>query len=238
MLNLFKSNHLKDDFYQRNKLDLKWEPYLNIGALLLEYNQKRDSLTLKSRLQPQDLAALLGSAWDIFDAASCKQLLNELLTLPNQHQHAAYINAILLHKINVHPLAYSVLVSPGKLFSCLEKNCPAIFTKTEYPFDRIRFDGIGNVAAWDLERAGLICRYAYNTGWLTQAETVAYLKKLYELALHYYDHWADYYIAYMKARTLFFEEKETEYIDYVFTLSHLYDHTSFMCTTYPITKDK
>ncbi|GAB3355968.1 hypothetical protein GCM10027566_18540 [Arachidicoccus ginsenosidivorans] len=234
MLNLFKSKPLLDNFYQQNKLDPQLEPFLNIGALLLEFNQKRDSLTLRSRLPSQDLIALLGSAWGLNDSVSCKQLLEELLTLPNQTQQADYINAILLQRCNVNPLAYGVLVSPGKLFTCLEKNCQTIFTGQDHPFDRIRFDAIGNVTAWDLERAGLVCRYGYNISWLTKEETIAYLKRLYKLASNYYDNWADYYIAYMKARTLFYEEQETEYIDYVYTLRDLYSNAAYFCCKYPI----
>lgn len=234
MFDLFKSKPILDGFYQTHKIAVENEPYLNIGALLLEYNQHRDSLTLKSRLAPEQLEALLNSAWDIYDRPSCLELLTELLSLPNQHQHQDYVNALLLQRQNVHELAYTVLVAPASLYGCLERNCQSLFEKNGGNFDRIQFDAIGNVSAWDIERSGLIVRYAYNIGWISADESLSGLRALHQLAQANYKTWADYYVAYMKSRTLFYEQRETEYIDYVITLKTLYKSADFFCIKYPL----
>lgn len=234
MFHLFKEKYILDDHYEQHRMAAEIEPLLNIGAMLLEYNQYRDSLTLKSRLQVKQLEPLLNNAWQVFDKASCIELLDELLELPNQQKYRDYINAILLQRQNVNQLAYEVLVAPAHLYTYLEKNCQTLFEQSGKAFDRIEFDGIGNVTAWDIERAGLVARYAFNIGWLTEEETFYHLEKSFQMAKANYQNWADYYVAYMKARTLFYEERETDYIDYVLTLKKLYKSTDFFCLKYPL----
>ena len=235
MLSLFKSKSVLDGFYEQNKIAPEKEPLLNIGAMVLEYNQHRDSLTLKSRLKPSQLEPLLNSAWNIMDKLTCVELLEELLQLPSQAQNRDYVDAILLQRQNINDLAYEVLIAPANLYSCLQRNCESLFEKSGAAFDKTQFDAIGNVTAWDIERAGLVIRYAYNIGWLTETETLNYLEKFYALAAANFKTWADYYVAYMKSRTLFYEQKETEYIDYVYTLRRMYKNTEFFCLKYTIT---
>lgn len=238
MFSLFKTKPLLDDFYLQHKIADDKEHLLNIGAMLLEYNEQRDSLTLKSRLKTAQLEPLLNSAWEIYNRKSCIELLNGLLQLPNQQKHSQYVNAILLQKQNVDQLAYEVLVNPANLYKCLERNCQSLFEENGAAFDRIQFDGIGNITAWDIERAGLIARYAFNIGWINEVETLACLERLFTLAKSNYRHWADYYVAYMKARTLFYEERETDYIDYVYTLKEMYAKPDSFCLKYPLTIKK
>ena len=234
MFNPFKTKPLLDDFYQQNKIGAEKEPLLNIGAMLLEYNQYRDSLTLKSRLKPGQLEPLLNDAWGVFDKSSCQGLLEGLLQLPNQTEHSDYVNALLLQHRNINELAYEVLIEPANLYGCLERNCESLFRANGTSFDRIQFDAIGNVTAWDIERGGLVTRYAFNIGWLTQEEAMGYLEKFYALAKANYSKWADYYIAYMKSRTLFYEQKETDYIEYVYTLHRMYRKPEYFCLQFPL----
>jgi len=168
MLKLFKSKPILDGFYEQNKIAPEKEPLLNIGAMLLEYNQYQDSLTLKSRLKPDQMEPLLNSAWNIMDKFTCVQLLEELSELPCQAQNNDYINAILLQRKNINRLTYEVLINPAYLYGCLQRNCESLFEKSGASFGKTQFDAIGNLAAWDIERAGLIIRYAYNIGWLTE----------------------------------------------------------------------
>jgi hypothetical protein len=234
MFNLFKTQPLLDGFYRQHRISADKEPLLAIGGMLLEYNQYRDSLTLKSRLQPAQLEGLLGSAWEIFDRPGCVELVEHLLTLPNQRQHGDYVDRILLQRVNVNPLAYEVLIDPGNLYTCLERHCEPLFEENGAAFDRVQFDGIGNVTAWDIERAGLVTRYAYNVGWLDERQVLSCLERLHVLAKENYKSWADYYVAYMKSRTLFFEQTETDYIDYVITLRKMYKNPEFPCLKYPL----
>ena len=234
MINLFKTRPLLDSFYQQNKIAADKEHLLNIGAMLVEYNQYRDSLTLKSRLKSGQLEPLLNTAWDISDPASCVTLLESLLRLPNQNKNSDFVRALLLQRLNVNAMAYEVLIDPANLYACLERNCQSLFEKNAAAFDRSQFDAIGNLAAWDIERAGLVVRYAYNVNWLAKEEILAYLEKFHALAVANYQTWADYYVAYMKARTLFYEQKETEYLDYVYTLRRMYSKPDFFCLKYPL----
>lgn len=234
MFNLFKSKPVLDDFYQQHKLNAENEHLLNIGAMLFEYNQFRDSLTLKSRLKGKQLEPLLKNAWQITDKESCIELLDELIKLPNKHQHSDFVEAILIQRKNVHDLSYEVLVEPAHLYHYLERECQPLFEQSGAPFDRVQFDAIGDVSAWDIERAGLVTRYAHNIGWLNESETLAYLEKLHVLAKANYKTWTDYYVAYMKARTLFYEQRETEYLEYVLALKDMYKDPGFFCLKYPL----
>jgi hypothetical protein len=219
MFGLFKSKPLRDDFYEQNKLSAEWEPYLNIGALLIEGNQIRDALTLTSRLSAKQLAPLLHNAWNIHNAEETKALLEELLTLPVLKKQA---------------LISSEQLTNDALFDRINNNCGSIFAKTNLYFSKQYFDGIKDLAAWDIERAGLIARYAFNTGWLTKDEALNYLKALHKLAKQHYTNWLDYYLAYFKGRVILFDNSIDNALDYIFALGDFYKKEGYCCTAYPL----
>jgi hypothetical protein len=232
LFNLFKGKPTYDDFYTANKIAPEKEHLLNIGALLLEYNQGRDSLTLKSRWQPKYLGQLLNDAWGVYDKESSIELLDELLDLPSTEDNEALIQAILVDKQQIPGNAYEVLVNPGMLFDCLVRNVGKAFEAKGVVFNRARFDTITSIAAWDIERAGLVVRYGYNMQWFTEAETISWLEQLYAIATENYPSWPDYYIAYMKGRSLLYETKISQHSDYVFTLEDMYKKDGFFCVKY------
>lgn len=234
MFNLFKGKPTHEDFYTANKIAPEKEHLLNIGALLLEYNQTRDSLTLKSRWQPKYLGQLLNDAWGVYDKESSVELLEELLELPSTEDNEELIQAILVDKQQVPGIAYEVLANPGMLYDCIDRNIGKAFAARGVVYNRARFDAIISIAAWDIERAGLVVRYAFNMQWFTEAETISWLEQLYAIARENYNSWPDYYIAYMKGRSLLYESKTSQHSDYVFTLEDMYKKDGFFCIKYPL----
>ena len=69
---------------------------------------------------------------------------------------------------------------------------------------------------------------------LDERQVLSCLERLHVLAKENYKSWADYYVAYMKSRTLFFEQTESDYIDYVITLRKMYKNPEFPCLKYPL----
>lgn len=213
MFGFFKTKPVRDEFYQQHKLSAEWEPYLNIGALLTEGNLRRDSLTLQSRLASKQLIPLLQSAWGIHNSADTNTLIADLLTLPVM-QKQAFISAEQL--------------TDDALYQRIKDNCEKSFAQHNLYFSKAYFDGVRDLAAWDIERAGLITRYAFNAGWLTQAATLDYLKALHKLARQHYTNWLDYYLGYLKGRTIIFDPSIDHALDYIFALGSFYKDDFFV----------
>lgn len=219
MFGIFKSKPLQDDFYEQHKLSPQQEPLLIIGSLLLENNETRDSLTLKSRLSSKSLIPLLNDAWGINDGPETRELLDELLQLP------------VLKKVAFVP---AETLSNSKLFDLLHTNCKDAFARVNLFFSKTYFDSIRDVSAWDIERAGLVTRYAYNVGWLTEEVALSYLSNLYSLARQRYTNWLDYYIAYFKGRVLLYDQAVNNSFDYSMILKELYKREGYFNTIYPL----
>ncbi|MBW8687132.1 DUF1266 domain-containing protein [Chitinophaga rhizophila] len=213
MFGFFKTKPVRDDFYQQHQLPAEWEPYLNIGALLIEGNLRRDSLTLRSRLTPKQITPLLQRAWNIHNGADTKVLVEDLMTLPVMQQQAFITSEQLMD--------YA-------LYQRIKDNCEKNFSQHNLYFSKAYFDGVKNLAAWDIERAGLVVRYAFNAGWLTQEEALQYLQGLHKLAKQHYTNWLDYYLGYLKGRIIIFDNSTDDALDYIFALSSFYKEEFFV----------
>lgn len=219
MFGFFKSKPLRDDFYQQHKLSPEQEPILNIGALLIAANNRADAVTLRSRLHPSHLTPVLSGAWGIKDTSGTKELLNELLSLPVLKKHA---------------LISSAQLSNEDLFKSIKSNCGSEIAKRNLYFSKEYFDGVKDLAAWDIERAGLVARYAFNLGWLTQDETIDYLKALHKLAAQHYTNWLDYFTGYLKGRVILYNKDIEDAYSYLFAVADFYKKDDFPCTAFPL----
>ncbi len=212
MFGLFKSKPIYDDFYSANNVAPDKEHLLSIGALLIETNQFRDSLTLKSRWQAKDLSALLKNAWDIHNKESTIELLEELLLLPSKEDNDDIIDYVLVNKQPVEDTVINELLIDGYLFDSISRTCGKTFAEKGLAFTATDFDGLTNIASWDIERAGLVARYAYNSGWLNE----------------------DYYLSYLKGRALLYDRAAGDSFDYILYLKDMYLKDGFFCTKYPL----
>lgn len=234
MFGLFKSKPILDSFYLAHKVTADREPFLCIGALLIETNQFRDSLTLLSRWPAKELTTLLGNAWGIDDRDSTKDLLEELLLLPSLKNNEELIRDVLLKKHAVQDLIVNDLLIDGYLFDSIGRTCKKAFNARQIVFTRPGFDALTNIASWDIERAGLIVRYAYNVSWLTEAEAFGYLERLYSLVKENYSSWLDYYLSYLKGRALLFDQSLGDSYDYILYLNDMYLNEDFFCLKYAL----
>lgn len=219
MFGFLKSKPLRDEFYEQHKLTPEWEQYLNVGAMLIETNQRRDSLTLQSRWPSKHLVPLLNSAWNISNNADTNELVEELITLPVLKKQALIPSEQLMNE---------------ELFDSIERNCGRTFAKSSLYFSKKYFDGVKDLAAWDIERAGLVVRYAFNTGWLTKEETLDYLKAFHKLVKQHYTTWLDYYLGYLKGRTVMYDTSVSDAFNYIFTLETFYKKEGYLSTVYPL----
>ena len=233
MFGLFKSKPIYDKFYEEHKLSGASERLLSIGALLAEANQARDSVTLKSRWPAKDLAGLLGQAWQIFNKQDTVSLLEELLLLPSTGKNYPLIKHVIVERnVSGIPDVVKELLLDGGLYDHIDNYCGKIFTEKKMPVNEKTFDAIHDLAAWDIERAGLIARYAYNSGWLSQAEALNYLERLYAIVLNKYSGWQTYYLAYLKGRALFYDRDTNDSLEYIFTLKDLFSKEEYFCNRY------
>lgn len=219
MFGFFKSKPLRDDFYQQHKLSPEQEPYMNIGALLVAANLRGDALTLQSRMHPSHLTPVLTGAWGINNTAATKSLLDELLALP---------------VLNKQALVSSAQLQNEELYDRIQSNCKSEFAKGNVQFSKAYYNGVKDLAAWDIERAGLIARYAYNVGWLTKEDALGYLQSLHKLASQHYTTWLDYFIGYLKGRTILYNEDIDDALSYIFVIGDFYKKDDFPCKTYPL----
>ncbi|WP_430614892.1 DUF1266 domain-containing protein [Flavobacterium sp. JP2137] len=238
MENSLTASGWKDDFYRKYRLSTVPEHLLIIGSFLIEANYKSDSSTLRSRLDPKKIEGILNQAWCVVGAKNAKQLIESLLTLPSVHNFKDVAEVVLnQHKSHPkHPVASALLGESAKLFHFIDQKCETRFFDCGYTFNFSAYQNIKNVASWDIERAGLIIRYAFTIGWLTEEEAIAYLKKAYTVAELNYSNWCQYFIGYLKGRALLFDASEGESSNYITVLNEIMQQPEMYFHHYPLTQ--
>lgn len=228
----------KDDFYRKYRLTTVPEHLLIIGSFLIEANYKSDSSTLRSRLDPAKIENILNQAWCVVSSRNAKQLIESLLNLPSVHNYKDVAESVLIQQKShpKYPVASVLLAEQGKLYHFIDKKCETRFFDCGYSFNQESYAKITNIASWDIERAGLIIRYAFTIGWLTEEESVNYLKRAYAVAELNYSNWCQYFIGYLKGRALLFDTSEDESSNYILVLNEIMQQPEIYFHHYPLTQ--
>ncbi len=228
----------KDEFYRKYRLNTVPEHLLIIGSFLIEANHKSDSSTLRSRLDLKRIENILNQAWCVVNSRNAKQLIESLLSLPSVNNFKDVAETILIQQKShlQHPVASALLGEQAKLYHFIDDKCESRFFDCGYSFNEPAYHRITNIASWDIERAGLIIRYAFTIGWLTEEEAVNYLKKAYTVAELNYSNWCQYFIGYLKGRALLFDNSVEESSNYILVLNDILQQPEIYFHHYPLTQ--
>lgn len=171
-------------FLKRHRVPFKKERYLGLGAMFIYINDPTERV-LDLRLNPDQIASMLRTQWQIIDKVSAKAVIEKIRQEP------------LPICINIDEASKATL----KLF--YERIEPLIRSSEKYGFSHDAVLACRDPIAWNIERAAFLARNCYHVGYLAEAEVWNLLVcVLAPIVRQHFGHWQQYAFSVLVGRAL------------------------------------
>lgn len=187
-------------FVAANPVAPGMENYMAIGALLIGTNDEPyETLVLSG--DKEDFVEALEEAWGIEDREEALEMLDSLLA--GRHTALLQPEFDIIEKNGIENY-FEVAGEDSYLdeddLENLEAAYEAIEEILEIPVARAK--AVKSVAAWDIDRVGLLARMLSHVGYITEAEAYTYLKKAGAQAKSHFANWEEYIISVILGRSM------------------------------------
>ncbi len=202
-LDLFGSKGNK--FTEANAVPEDKKLLLQTGGILIYTNQWTPQ-TLKTDPKTASASQVLAHFWGVESKEEAMEVIEGLLSVGGAG-FAGGDQMISRQEINAKLAGYTGGNKSALSNQQAEMLDEVVDLLIGYKFEKVKLtkadlDRVINTLAWDIERAAFVARLAYNSEYLTEAETWDILKRTRELAASNFLNWRDYAISFIKGRAI------------------------------------
>ncbi|WP_239253636.1 DUF1266 domain-containing protein [Listeria ilorinensis] len=152
-------------FLEENKVCPENQPYLGLGALLIEMNDST-SLVLKMRVKQSIFVSIIRDDWGISDKESALKMIEWLLASGHRAEYQEAFLAFQAGNTKAIPAA-----NEDSFADLVE------IQASTYKYTADDFKCCSTIAAWDFERAAFLVRSCCHLGFFTEEEAWKMLKE-------------------------------------------------------------